>query len=119
MNRNEKFLSMLISIMLVCALAIILLVFNGCTMAKPKISDLPADMSKVEKAITFDWLMCGYMQQFNKNIDMRCGDILSEKNKNRIILNFNDLKEEKKLPTLYNQSGAHEMDFDDYFKYIK
>jgi hypothetical protein len=88
-------------------------------MSKPKIEDLPQKMSEMEKRDTFKYLNCLYAQQFNKTVDLKCGELLNSMEKNSLILNYAELKELKKLPLLYNQKGENEMTFDDYFKYVK
>lgn len=101
------------------AITLMLIFSTGCTMSKPKIEDLPSIMSNMEKRDTYKYLNCLYAQQFNKTIDLKCGELLNNMEKNSLILNYAELKELKKLPLLYNQKGENEMTFDDYFKYVK
>ena len=118
-TRTEKIERISAGIIVVLTILLLIFLTCGCMMSKPKESDLPQNMSNMEKRDTFKYLSCLYAQQFNKNIDLKCGELLESMNKNSLLLNYAELKENKKLPTLYNQKGENEMTFDDYFKYVK
>ncbi len=97
----------------------LLIVTSGCSsMDKPNIEKDYISLSAIEKSMLFNIDSCFYAQQFTK-VDLRCSDILKENSKVKNILNFNLLKKENQLPTLYDQNGEHTMTFDGFFKLMK
>ena len=116
---TEKVERVLASIVIAGCAILLIVMFTACKMDKPKWSDLPDSMTEVEKKITFKLYNCYYAQQFNKDKDLRCNDILNVTEKIDLILIFNELYKKGMLPKLYNQKGENEMTFDDYFKYVK
>lgn len=97
---------------------IISMLIVSCGMSKPDIKKDYEGLSDIEKKIQYRYDKCCYNQQFTK-IDMRCNDIMIESRKIQNILDYNTLKEKKKLPIIYRQSGNDIMTFDDYYKYVK
>ena len=106
-------------IVLMTIIAMVIMLFSGCQMAKPKESDLPETMSNMEKRDMLKYLNCMYAQQFTKSIDFKCGELQNQMSKNSMIIDYAELGTAKKLPKIYNQKGESEMTFDDYFKYVK
>jgi hypothetical protein len=119
LTRQEKFERIIAGIIFLCCIGFIVFMLAGCTMSKPKESDLPASMSNMEKRDMLKYLNCMYAQQFNKSIDLKCNELQNQMSKNSMILDYAELKKDEKLPKLYNQKGESDMTFDDYFKYVK
>lgn len=118
-NHKDKFFIFLLGCGMALTMILIVLSLTGCMMSKPKESDLPKEISKIEKRDILKYYNCLYAQQFIKTIDLKCGELQNSMSKNSLIIDYSDLKELKKLPLLYNQKGENEMTFDEYFKYVK
>ncbi len=117
---NEEVKKILLTVVTVgIILSIVVMLFAGCMMSKPKESDLPGTMSNMEKRDMLKYLNCMYAQQFNKTIDLKCNELQNQMSKNSMIIDYFELNTAKKLPKLYNQKGESEMTFDDYFKFVK
>ena len=97
----------------------VIILFSGCSMSRPDIKDYPPEMTKLEKKLQYRYDSCVYAQTFSKKVDLRCNEILNLNQKVYLILYYDLLKKEKKLPIIYRSKGNEPMTFDDFFKYVK